>query len=143
MSTLLHVCCMYVACMLHDVLCVFYHCTKCVCVPFMQAVRMNKEKTFKNSVERLIETSQGTPAESAPLDVHCTKPKITFGDPEKKVDHTMCLLAWCGFHCRLEFAKHLIEMGASECVMHTSHTCTSLNNIFVYIGISQNHCYKY
>ena len=72
---------------------------------------MNKEKQFREAVEQLIATSR---AETAPLDVHCDKAKITFGDPEKKVEHQMCLLAWCGFQCRLDFAQHLIERGASE-----------------------------
>ena len=72
---------------------------------------MNKEKQFKQAVETLIETSQ---AEAAPLDVHCIKVKITFGDVEKKVELKMCLLAFCGFHGRLELAKYLIEKGASE-----------------------------
>ena len=74
---------------------------------------MNKEKQFKEAVDKLIETSQGTTAEAAPLDVHCTKVKITFGDVEKKVELKMCLLAFCGFHGRLDFANYLIERGAS------------------------------
>ena len=73
---------------------------------------MNKFKQFKTSVGNLIKFSSGTPAESAPLNVHCKKAMITFGDPEKKEEHLMCLLAWCGFHGRLEFAHHLIHKGA-------------------------------
>lgn len=79
-----------------------------------QAVRMNKEKQLKLAVEQLIETSKGTPAEAAPLDVHCSKVKITFGDVEKKIEQKMCLLAFCGFHCRLDFAQHLLDKGASK-----------------------------
>ena len=74
---------------------------------------MSKLKQFKTAVDNLIRFSVGTPAESAPLDVYCDKANITFGDLEKKVEHRMCLLAWCGFHCRLEFAEYLLKKGAS------------------------------
>ena len=73
---------------------------------------MNKQKQFKMDVDDLIKYSAGTPAEAAALDVHCDRAKITFGDLETKVEHKMCLLAWCGFQDRLEFAQYLIEMGA-------------------------------
>ena len=73
---------------------------------------MNKVSQFKKAVDDLVQFSVGTPAEAAPLDVHCDKAKITFGDLEKKVEHKMCLLAWCGFQCRLEFAQYLIDKGA-------------------------------
>jgi ankyrin repeat protein len=76
------------------------------------AIRMNKPRQLRLAVERLIETSGGTPAEPAPLDVLCDKAKITFGDLEAKVEHRMGLLAWCGFHCRLDFAQYLVEKGA-------------------------------
>ena len=90
---------------------------------------MNKKRVFREAVDQLIDTARGTQAESAPLDVLCDKAKITFGDLEKKVEHKMCLLAWCGFQCRLDFAQHLIEKGASECctrpfVQNTSTTLT-------------------
>ena len=73
----------------------------------------NKLKHFKTAIDDLIKHSAGTAAESAPLDAHCKKAKITFGDLEKKVVHPTCLLAWCGFHCRMEFAQVLVEKGAS------------------------------
>ena len=73
---------------------------------------MNKQKQFKTAVDDLIKYSAGTSAEAAPLDVHFDRAKITFGDLESKVEHKMCLLAWCGFQDRLEFAQYLIEMGA-------------------------------
>ena len=86
---------------------------------------MNKFKQFKTSVSNLIKFSSGTPAESAPLDVHCKKVTITFGDPEKKEEHLMCLLAWCGFHGRLEFAHHLIHKGASMLIV-------DLHTVYIY-----------
>ena len=76
-------------------------------------MRNGKLKLFQTAVENLIQNSAGTTAESAPLDVYCEKPKITFNDPEKKFAPRMCLLAWCGFHGRLEFAQLLIDKGAS------------------------------
>lgn len=81
---------------------------------------MNKLKVFKVAVDDLIRFSAGTEAESAPLDVYCEKVKITFGDPEKVV-LKMCLLAWCGFNCRLEFAQLLIEKGASGLTFFALH----------------------
>ena len=91
-----------------------------MCTP-IQAVRKNNFKQFKTTLGNLIKFSIGSLAESAPLDVHCTKAKITFNDPETKMEHHMCLLAWCGFHGRLEFARHLIQNGASMSSVHSPY----------------------
>ena len=85
-----------------------------MCTALQKSIRDGKEAQFKEAVEALIENSVGTVAESAPLDVYSSKPMITFGDPDTKFQLPISLLAFCGFRDRLEFAKHLIEKGASK-----------------------------
>ena len=89
-----------------------------MCTAFQKSIRDGKEAQFKEAVEALIENSVGTVAESAPLDVYSSKPMITFGDPDTKFQLPISLLAFCGFRDRLEFAKHLIEKGASKSLIH-------------------------
>ena len=72
---------------------------------------------FQAAVGNLLQHAKGTPAEAAPLDVYSSKLKVTFSDPDQSFSLPVCLLALCGFTGHLEFARVLIENGASESVV--------------------------